>query len=241
MAKPFNEWTVLPHGKLRRLEDNLLCVTGLLRMPPMGEVQRRMTIVRLKDGRLVIYSAIALAEPQMKEVEAFGTPVYLIVPSAIHRMDTRAWKSRYPSLTVIAPPGAREQADRLVTVDATSVDFGDPNVHFVTVPGTAEREAALIVESVNGTTLILNDVIFNLPNRPGISGWFFKKLGLTSDEPHVAPLIAMRLIEDKRALRAQLESWSHLPHLRRVIIAHGDIIGNDAPQVLGRIAGELAA
>ena len=47
MAKPFKEWTVLPHGKLTRLDDNLLTVTGLLRMPPMGDVERRMTVVRL--------------------------------------------------------------------------------------------------------------------------------------------------------------------------------------------------
>ena len=60
MAKPFTEWTVLPHGRLTRIDDNILSVSGSLRMPPMGKVERRMTAVRLNDGRLVIYSAIAL-------------------------------------------------------------------------------------------------------------------------------------------------------------------------------------
>jgi hypothetical protein len=46
-AKPFEERTILPHGKLTRIEDNLLTVTGLLNMPPRGRVQRRMTVVRL--------------------------------------------------------------------------------------------------------------------------------------------------------------------------------------------------
>ena len=59
MPKPFTEWTVLPHGKLSRLDDNLLSVTGDLPMP-VGNFPRRMTVVRLHDGRLVVYSAIAL-------------------------------------------------------------------------------------------------------------------------------------------------------------------------------------
>ena len=46
MAQPFGEWTVLPHGKLTRVDDNLLSVTGVLRMPPMGDVERRMTIAQ---------------------------------------------------------------------------------------------------------------------------------------------------------------------------------------------------
>ena len=36
MTKPFEEWTVLPHGDITRIDDNVLSVTGLLRMPPMG-------------------------------------------------------------------------------------------------------------------------------------------------------------------------------------------------------------
>src|SRR5678816_655846 len=140
MAKPFSEWTVLPHGKLTRLEDNLLCVTGTLRMPPMGDVERRMTVVRVRDGRLIVYSAIALDETEMAALEAFGTPAWLIVPSDLHRMDIKPWKDRYPDMLVVAPAGARTQVEKIVPVDATSVDFGDPSVRFVAVLGTGERE-----------------------------------------------------------------------------------------------------
>jgi hypothetical protein len=73
MPKPFPEWTVLPHGKLARLDDNLLSVTGNLHMP-VGDLPRRMTVARLSDGRLVIYSAIALDEAEMRALEDFGQP-----------------------------------------------------------------------------------------------------------------------------------------------------------------------
>jgi hypothetical protein len=241
MAKPFDTWTVLPHGRLTEIDDNLRTVTGLLHMPPMGQVERRMTVVRLRDGRLVVYSAIALDEPQMKELEAFGTPAYLIVPNDIHRMDAKIWKARYPALKVIAPAGARARVGEIVDVDTDEVDFGEPGVRFITVPGTGEGEGALVVETASGTNLVLNDLIFNLPNRRGLSGWLFKKLGMTGDEPHIPPVIKLRQVKDERALRAQLERWADLPGLTRVLVSHGEIVSERPAQVLRRIAQRLAA
>jgi hypothetical protein len=237
--KPFTEWTVLPHGPFTRLGPDLFTVTGKMHMPPMGEVERRMTVVRLADGRLVIWSAIALAEPQMAELEALGTPAFLVVPSALHRMDIGPWKARYPGLTVITTPAAREDVEKVVPVDATSVDFGDPSVQFLPVQGTLE--SALVVRSGAGTTLVMNDVIFNLANRPGLRGWLFKLIGMTGDEPHIPPPVKHKQVKDDDALRAQLEAWSRLPNLERVIVAHGPIIDHAPAEMLARVANDLAS
>jgi hypothetical protein len=210
-------------------------------MPPMGQVERRMTVVRLQDGRLVVYSAIALGAAEMSKLEAFGIPAYLIVPNGLHRMDVKPWKDRYPTIVVVSPAGARAKVEEIVRVDASTVTFSDPSVRFLAVDGTDEREAALSVETECGTTLIVNDLIFNLANREGLLGWLFKAIGLTGDKPHIAPLVRLRLVRDKRALRAQLESWSRLPNLERIILAHGNIIDSDPRSVLVRIAAELAA
>jgi len=59
MTQPFQQWKVLPHGKLSEIDDNILTVTGEIRMPIM-DLPRRMTVVRLSDSRLVVFSAIAL-------------------------------------------------------------------------------------------------------------------------------------------------------------------------------------
>lgn len=130
MPKPFKEWTVLPHGKLTRLEDNLLSVEGELHMP-LGDFPRRMTVVRLDDGRLVIYSAIALDEDEMQALEAYGTPAFLVVPNNLHRLDAKIWRDRYPAMKVLAPVGVREKVQEVVPVDATKVTFADPDVRFV--------------------------------------------------------------------------------------------------------------
>src|SRR4029077_7533909 len=119
----------------------------------------RMTVARLNNERLVIYSAIALDEDEMRAIEDFGTPGYLIVPSDHHRIDAKIWKDRYPQLTVITPSGARAKVEEAVAVDATDADFGDSDVNFITVPGTGAREAALELSSATGTTLVLNDIV----------------------------------------------------------------------------------
>ena len=241
MPGVFKEWTVLPHGKLTRVEDNVLTVTGNLPMP-IGEFPRRMTVVRLRDGRLVIFSAIALDEPEMQALEAWGTPRYLIVPSDIHRKDARIWKDRYPALTVITPAGARDKTADVVSVDATSVDFDDPSVTFVTVPGTNQHESALVIQGGGaGTTLVVNDLIWNIDDRPGFGGWLFRMAGFTGSEPKIATVVALKTIKDKPALKAQLEQWAALPRLVRIIVSHGDIITKEPPQVLRALAGSLAS
>lgn len=240
MPKPFTEWTVLPHGKLARLDDNLLSVTGDLHMP-MGDVPRRMTVARLRDGRLVIYSAIALDEAEMAALESFGDPGFLVVPNDIHRMDAKIWKDRYPHLTVVAPPGCREKVSEIVPVNETAVDFGDPDVEYVVVPGTQDHEAALVVKTWSGTTLVVNDLIWNLDDRPGFGGWLFKVMGFTGKEPKIPTIVELRGIKDKSALRGQLERWARIPNLNRIIVSHGNIVTRDAPGVLDRLAESLAA
>lgn len=240
MPKVLKEWTVLPHGTLSKLDDNLLTVVGEIHMP-IGDFPRRMTVVRLSDARLAIYSAIALDEPEMAALEAWGTPAFLVVPGDIHRMDAKIWKDRYPELFVIAPAGSRKKVEQVVRVDATEVDFGDPKVRFVTVPGTEGHEAALLVQTSSGSTLIVNDLIWNVDDLPGFGGWLMRVTGCTGDTPRIPKVVDFKLIKDKPALRAQLESWSRLQQLNRIIVSHGQIVTNEPQKVLHQLAESLAA
>ena len=88
MTQPFQQWKVLPHGKLSQIDDNILTVTGEIHMP-LTDLPRRMTVVRLNGSRLVVFSAIALDEDEMASLEAYGRPAFLIVPSDKHRLDAK--------------------------------------------------------------------------------------------------------------------------------------------------------
>lgn len=239
MTRPNEHWNVLPHGKLTPIDDGMLTVEGRIKMPLM-DLPRRMTVVRLHDSRLVVWSAIALDDAAMATFEAFGRPAFLVVPNDHHRLDAKAWKNRYPELKVIAPEGAREKIADVVAVDTTSPDFGDPGVTFVTVPGTRAHEAALVVRRERGTTLVLNDLVGNIHAASGIDGWLLRLAGFAGDDAQIPRVVKMALVKDAADLRAQLLEWAELPGLRRIIVSHGDPIESEPQRTLRDLAASLA-
>ena len=238
MTETLQPWKVLPHGKLCEIDENLLTVTGTIAMPLM-ELPRRMTVVRLNDSRLVIYSAISLDEAEMRALEDYGQPAWLIVPNDHHRLDAAAWKQRYPQIRVVAPEGSRKKVAEAVPVDSSAPRFGDPNVRFVIVPGTRAHEAALVVETRTGTTLVLNDIVANIRNARGFGGWLLELMGFAGDEPHVPRPVSLMMIDDKAALRTQLLAWAAIDSLNRILVSHGDPIEANPQQALRELAQSL--
>jgi hypothetical protein len=239
MTKPFQEWTVLPHGKLVSIADNILTVVGEIHMPLM-DLPRRMTVVRLADASLVIFSAIALDEDEMAALDAYGRPAFLIVPSDKHRLDAKIWKDRYPWIQVVAPEGARAKVEDVLAVDLVAPRFDDPDVQFVTVPGTRGREAALVVRTQNGTTLVLNDVVGNIRDAAGFGGWLLHLAGFAGKDAQVPAVVKLAVIADSQALRTQLLEWSEVDTLVRILVSHGSPIEDQPRQVLRELAGSLA-
>lgn len=239
MPKAHQQWKVLPHGRLSELDPNILSVTGNIHMP-LTDLPRRMTVARLPGGRLVVFSAIALDEPGMQVLESYGQPAFLVVPSDKHRLDAKIWKDRYPALQVVTPEGSRKKVEEVVSVDTTAPQFGDPSVQFVTVPGTGRHEAALLIHTTNGTTLVLNDLVGNIRNMTGFGGWFLRRMKFAGEEPQVPRPVQWTMVEDKAALRAQFLEWAELPGLKRILVSHGEPIDFQPAEALRDLAQSLA-
>jgi hypothetical protein len=232
-------WTVYPHGPVERVADRIVTVDGEIHMP-LGRFPRRMTVVTVSGGRTAVFSAVALREPEMRQIEELGTPAFLIVPNGFHRLDAGVWKQRYPDMKVICPPGARKRVEEAVPVDATVDVLGDPSVEFVIVPGFGDAEGALVVHRAGETTLILNDVISNVRHPKGLGANIMARLfGFGVERPQMACEVRWLFVKDKRALAAQLRSWAHAPQLRRIIVSHGEIIDQAPADVLRRVAATL--
>jgi hypothetical protein len=239
MPKIHESWTVLPHGPLTQVDDGILTVTGDIHMP-LVDLERRMTVVRLRGGSSVIYSAVALDEAGMEQIEALGMPRWLVVPGDAHRLDAKIFKQRYPQLQVITPEGARKRVQEVVPVDAVSVDFGDPEVTLRTVAGTGGHEAALLVRRRRGTTLILSDLIGNLRRKGGFEGWLLHVMGFGGDKPEIPIVEKMLMVRNKADLRQQMLDWAAIPDLRRILVSHGAPIEADPAQTLHELAATLA-
>jgi hypothetical protein len=225
-------WNVLAHGPLENLAENLWRVEGSLRGMSLRRV---MTIAKRADGRLVVHSAIALEDAAMREIEALGTLSFLLVPNAFHRLDAPAFKKRYPHLVVLTPKGARSKVAAKVAVDGTYEDFPpDPAVRLETLQGVKGGEGAMFVRSSDGETIVLNDVIFNLPKKPSDPlGWFFTTIMGSAPGARTSRLFKLVAVSDKKALREDLVRLSATPDLVRVIVAHGEMAkGEEAARAI---------
>lgn len=216
-------------GGLRAIAENMWVVDGTIQMPP-GPLPRRMTIARLASGDLVVFSAIALDDVAMAEVDALGRPAFLVVPNAFHREDAPRWKSRYPTIRVIAPELARAAVDEVVKVDDTVGDFGDSTIRFIQVPGT-KGEAAVIVHHTVGATLVINDLIANVQDSRGIMKLVLTLMGFAGSRPQVPRMFKSRAVDDADLVAKQFREWANIPGLARIVVSHGSII-EDAPALL---------
>ncbi|HEY2748439.1 MAG TPA: hypothetical protein VGL86_27640 [Polyangia bacterium] len=229
-------WKVLPHGPIEAVSDRLRTVEGAL---PGMPLKRTMAVVRLDDGGLVVHSAIALDPSTQKELEAWGTPRILIVPNAWHRLDAPAYKTRYPEIKIYCPEGAKKRVAKLVPIDG-GYDALPPMPPLAVryLDGVKKREGYLELADDAGTTLIFNDAVFNQPHLPGFFGVVYRTIG-SSGGPRVTPLIKLAMVKDERALRAQLEKLADTPRLRRVVMAHGTRVDDDAAAYLRQVAATL--
>jgi hypothetical protein len=103
-----------PHRQIVKLEENLWTVDSDIKVPG-GVFIRKMALMRLEDGRIVIHSAILLDDLQMDEIERWGTPAFCIVPNRRHRLDARSFRTRYPKTALsgcITPLGRAGRGDR---------------------------------------------------------------------------------------------------------------------------------
>ncbi|MFO0726842.1 MAG: hypothetical protein U1E65_23860 [Myxococcota bacterium] len=237
MPQFHREWTVLPHDPLERLAPSVWRVSAGLEGAPMKRV---MSVLKRADGQLVVHSGIALAPAQMQALEAEGPVGFILVPNGFHRLDAFAFKQRYPNAKVLCPAGSRKKVEAVVAVDGSYADFPpDPRVSLEHCEGTAEQEGLALVKDPGELTLVLNDLVFNMPHGAGLAGFILRHLTASSGGPKISRISRLFLVKDKAKVRGALERLAALPDLKRVIVSHHQVIDSDPAATLRRVAASL--
>ncbi len=236
MAKP-RPWTVLDYETPHRVDDTLWWVDGQLPRIPIG---RRMSVIRLADGRLVIHSAIALREEDMKAIEDWGIPSFLVFPNHFHCMDGPAYKQRYPDIKVLCPAPSRAKLEGLVEIDGDySLLPDDEHLRTESIRGGKDRESIFVVEHSDGSkTLLFNDLLFNIESVSGFSGLIVKMLGSVGG-PRVTRIAKWLIVDDKAAVADHLRELANVPNLVRIVPGHGLIIEHNPADTLRAVADRL--
>lgn len=233
----FSDWKVGEHGPIQKLESNLWRVEGEV---PGTSLRRVMALVKMADGGVVVHNGIALEEYLMREIEEWGEIRYIVVPNAYHRLDCGRFKRRYPDAKIVCPRTAAKRVGEMVPVDLTFDEFpNDEDVVLRHLDGTKDAEGVLIVKHAGSSSLVVNDLVFNMPHVGGVIGWVMRHVTKSTGGPVISRIARLLVVKDKVAVRRELEQLAETPALTRVVVAHHRVIDDAPAAVLKRLAATL--
>ena len=218
---------VYPYQPLKSLAANLWQVEGTL----ANGLPRNMTVYRLPDGRLLLYSVVAMHPADMEALEKLGRPALMVMPHDRHQMDAPFYKRRYPDLRVLAP---EPRHARTVPVDGDIDELGALGINAYVLPGTTYHEVLLELPVEGGVALCTTELLGNLSRLPGLMGLLLRLLGPPGGGLGVARVVRWREVSDRNRVRAWLRSLADRPELRMVLVGHGSPVTDDARASLRR-------
>lgn len=223
--------TYSPINTLKRVADCVWVVDGpIFKFGPSGlqlPFSTRMTIVRLHGGRLFIHSPTPLTPSLRAEVQALGTPRFLIGPNRIHYWWLPEWHAAYPDAAVYLAPNIKEQSSGRIDFEFKKLDRSNGYPWDEELDTLSVRIGSYMTEfdffHRESRTLILTDLMenFELEKLPSAwLRWLIRLFGVGA--PNGGMPVDMRMMSWIR--RAQLRSairtmivWNP----ERIIIAHG--------------------
>ncbi|MFW7381266.1 MAG: DUF4336 domain-containing protein [Oligoflexus sp.] len=216
---------------LRELKPGVWVAEGEVRMPGAVTLPTRMTVLRLKDGNLLVHSPIKIQEDLAQAVAEKGAVRFLLAPNAFHHIFLKSWQRRFPDALTFGPQALQKKRpdlhfDRYLDLDSDN-PWGEDIV--MEVVGGIPKVQEVVVYHRPSQTLVLSDLVFNIRNAHGRLKWILKIMG-TYHKLSMSRLIRL-LIKDDVAFSRSLSRILELP-FNLVIMAHGNILsGQDCDEV----------
>jgi hypothetical protein len=223
---------VYPYRLIHELAANLWQVEGTL----ANGLPRNMTVYRLPDGRLLLYSVVAMHEDGMGALEKLGRPAIMVMPHDRHGMDAPFYKRRYPELRVLAPD---PRSPRSVPVDGDIAELTDLGIPAYVLPGTKYHEAVLELPVEGGIALCTTELLTNLSGLPGLMGVLLRWLGPPGGGFGISRVVRWREVSDRNRVRTWLSSLAERPDLRLVLVGHGNPLAQEFRAALRRAAAQV--
>jgi hypothetical protein len=197
------------------------------------EMGRRMTVVRLSDGALLIHSPAALDERLRGQLDELGEVRFVLPASILHgHLYMEQYRDAYPDAKLFGVPGLeRKRPDLRFDGELTGLaepvwreDLDQKRFDGHRVGSRVLNEVEFFHRS--SRTLITGDLCFNIgrdwPLRTRLLAWGPRM------RPRLGPTVALRLgIRDREAARASVRGlleWD----FDRLIPGHGEIVESGA-------------
>jgi hypothetical protein len=195
-----------------------------------------MTVVRLDDGSLWLWSPIELSDALGGEIEALGPVQHLVSPNKLHHLFLGQWAQAWPKARLWASPDlARRRRD--LSFDGELGDDADPawanDIDQVIFHGSFAMKEVVFFHRASRSAII-TDLVQRF-DPASLRGWqrFLMQLDGLVGPDGSTPREWRLTFWNRRAARAALRkalAWDP----RRLIIAHGECVRENGREVLAR-------
>jgi hypothetical protein len=191
-----------------------------------------MTVLRLREERLLIHSPVELTPERRAAVEALGTVELLYAPNLFHHVRVGEWAEAFPTARVRAPHGLEKKRPEL-RIDSRHGE--ETEAAFVGVVDEVCVEGCRLRESVifhrPSRTLVVADLVHNIGRDH--RGWTKLYTRMTGFYDRIALSRAIRwtAFSDRNAARKSLDEILSLP-FKRIVVGHGTPVSEHAPEAL---------
>jgi len=172
----------------------------------------RMSVIRLRNGELVLHSPAPLGPELRAELDALGPVRFIVVPAAHGKFAADAARA-YPSAELLKDPGARWEGE----LDSQRVR------------GFRLAEVALFHRP--SRSLVITDLCFNIQRSPHrVARAFFRANGMWQrfGPSRIIRALAVSSRAELRASLEQLLAWD----FDRILPGHGDVVERGGPAAL---------
>lgn len=217
------------------LGDGIWALEGALRQGPI-HFPLRMTVLQQQDGRLVLWSPVALSDDAKSQLATLGEVATIVAPNAFHHLFLPAAVAAYPHAKVVGVPGHHKKrpdvcfdliVDPATTQSAlTDVGLGG-NLEVLAIAGCPMVNELVAIHAPSQTA-VFTDTVYNIHRSPNtFSRWFWKLDGVWQRAalPRTTPFFA----RDRAAFRNSLLQVVGRPW-EQLVMAHGDVVPHNGKQ-----------
>lgn len=194
-------------------------------------VGTRMTVMRLSNGEVLLYSPVPINPALKKEIDDIGKVSHIVCPNNFHHLYASQAMALYPQACLHGPKALHKKRKDLnfshTLTDTPHADW-QQDIELITIEGSMMHETVFYHKP--SKVLITCDVVENFET----SEHFLTRLWLKAGGCHGQigwPRILRLVYLNRKKARSSLQKLFDLP-FEKVVIAHGDILEKDARTLL---------
>lgn len=194
-------------------------------------VGTRMTVVRLGNGSVLLYSPVPVTLDLKAAIDALGPVQHIVCPNLFHHLYAGDACRLWPAAKLYGPAKlARKRRDLTIagTLSETLPAEWQTDLQAITMDGSLMQET--VFYHAASKTLITSDLVENFHHHDHAPTRLYLRLGGILGKVGWHPLLRL-VYRNRPKARASLERILALP-FERIIVAHGDIIRNNAHEEL---------